>query len=408
MWKWRRRPSVDPKPARLVPRDVALPLDIKDPEFLADPSVYLQALRQEHPICPLRGGGYLLSRHMDIKAALTAPALGNAPSRFSVLHSKNVEKHVAASVAANILPFLDGVGHRSARQALSRAFHQVFKPFAPVLESQAMETVARWRGATQVDLVTGPGRDFACCASAAFVGLHAEIAEVDAIAGAFFRLFAPIQSADDLAETNRLLAQARQSFVKALQDRRADRAPCLLLALSDLVESGAADMMDQQIVDNAILILADGVRNVEAGIGQVMRHAGSVVSEIDKAFVREVLRMNSPALTIPRVCTQDTKLHDVELKAGTPVFLALASANRDAAAIDRPDHFDKTRDGSQALTFGGGKHSCIGESLAIAMIQQFCGVLAAQGCTVNATNLRYAQAAGHHWLRGIQVSLPAD
>jgi cytochrome P450 len=276
MWKWRkaRRSGVDPTgPADAgdtLSAPVALPLDVKDPAFLDDPARAQAVLRQDHPLCPLKGGGFVLTRHTDVVQALSSRELGNAPSRFSVLHAKNREKHVAASVAQNILPFLDAPDHRGPRQKLSRAFYQTFQDFQPQIDRISDKVITDLAGQGPVDLVEGPARDFACQTSAAFVGLTGETGQVKTLSKAFFRLFAPMQNTEDFAQTNFQLAEARSFVAKGLRDRSADGTPCLLTALSRADEKGPA-MEAAQIIDTAILVLADGIENIEAGIGQVMR-----------------------------------------------------------------------------------------------------------------------------------------
>jgi cytochrome P450 len=339
MWKWRkaRRSGVDPTgPADAgdtLSAPVALPLDVKDPAFLDDPARAQAVLRQDHPLCPLKGGGFVLTRHTDVVQALSSRELGNAPSRFSVLHAKNREKHVAASVAQNILPFLDAPDHRGPRQKLSRAFYQTFQDFQPQIDRISDKVITDLAGQGPVDLVEGPARDFACQTSAAFVGLTGETGQVKTLSKAFFRLFAPMQNTEDFAQTNFQLAEARSFVAKGLRDRSADGTPCLLTALSRAGEKGPA-MEAAQIIDTAILVLADGIENIEAGIGQVMRRLQTDPSDcVDDGYVREVLRLDTPALMIPRVCRHASTLNGVDMAAGTPVFLSLASANRDPEAI---------------------------------------------------------------------------
>ena len=413
MWKWRKKQGVDADPT--APADVgslasaplAIPIDVKDPAFLEDPESTHTVLRQDRPMCPLKGGGFLLTRHEDVVQALSSRDLGNAPSRFSVLNPKNREKYVAASVAEHILPFLDAPDHRGPRQKLSRAFYQTFRDFQPQIDRISTNVITRLADQGPVDLVEGPARDFACRTSAAFVGLTGSTEQFKALSGAFFRLFAPMQTAEDFAHTNSLLAEARSFVAQALRDRKTDEQPCLLTALSQADDKGPA-LDDAQVIDTAILVLADGIENIEAGIGQVMRRLQTDPSDdVDDGYVREVLRLDTPALMIPRVCRQATTINGVDMAAGTPVFLSLASANRDSEAVSEAARFDPRRSRETSLTFGAGKHSCIGEPLAIAMITTFCAALQKAGANIEAGTPSYAPAFGHRWIRGISVSLDA-
>ena len=89
------------------------------------------------------------------------------------------------------------------------------------------------------------------------------------------------------------------------------------------------------------------------------------VSIIPKA-IEETLRYNPPIQFFPRLCVEDTEIRGVPINADEPVVLSLASGNRDEAAFG-PDseQFEIDREPSaRHLTFGVGRHLCVGASLA--------------------------------------------
>jgi cytochrome P450 len=80
--------------------------------------------------------------------------------------------------------------------------------------------------------------------------------------------------------------------------------------------------------------------------------------------VEEILRLETPVLTMPRVVAHDTVIRDRELKQGDRVMLYWASGNRDSDAFDSPDEPHLDRKPNQHLAFGYGIHKCIGAPLA--------------------------------------------
>jgi cytochrome P450 len=82
--------------------------------------------------------------------------------------------------------------------------------------------------------------------------------------------------------------------------------------------------------------------------------------------VEELLRYDNPVQYDVRRSMKDVTLHGVTIPAGKPVFLLLASANRDAEAWTDADKFniDRNRTESQNLGLGYGIHSCLGAALA--------------------------------------------
>ncbi|MFF4597209.1 cytochrome P450 [Amycolatopsis sp. NPDC001319] len=80
--------------------------------------------------------------------------------------------------------------------------------------------------------------------------------------------------------------------------------------------------------------------------------------------VEEMLRWWTPVMHFRRTATEDTRLSDVDIKAGDKVVVWFSSANRDETVFADPDAFDVTRAPSEHLTFGHGPHFCLGSHLA--------------------------------------------
>jgi cytochrome P450 len=88
------------------------------------------------------------------------------------------------------------------------------------------------------------------------------------------------------------------------------------------------------------------------------------------AACEEGLRLAPPVLFVIRTCAQPTEVRGVEIAAGERVIAAIAAANRDPAAWERPDEFRLDRAEPRAhLSFGHGPHACVGASLARMEIQ---------------------------------------
>ena len=82
------------------------------------------------------------------------------------------------------------------------------------------------------------------------------------------------------------------------------------------------------------------------------------------AAVEESLRFESPVPMGVRVPSQPITVAGRDLGAGDPVFVVIASANRDPTVFTDPDRFDITRDATPNIAFGHGAHVCIGAQLA--------------------------------------------
>ena len=83
------------------------------------------------------------------------------------------------------------------------------------------------------------------------------------------------------------------------------------------------------------------------------------------AAIEELLRFDNPVQYDVRRSMRDVELHGVTIPAGKPVFLMLASANRDPEVFSDPDVFDIRRAADVPhLGLGVGAHYCLGAALA--------------------------------------------
>ncbi|GLZ28509.1 cytochrome P450 [Lentzea sp. NBRC 105346] len=82
------------------------------------------------------------------------------------------------------------------------------------------------------------------------------------------------------------------------------------------------------------------------------------------AHIDEILRLRPSLTRNPRRIMADTTLGGVDLKAGAPLVVWMAAANRDPLVFDDPDTFNPLRDPNPHLSFGHGSRFCLGANLA--------------------------------------------
>jgi cytochrome P450 len=84
-----------------------------------------------------------------------------------------------------------------------------------------------------------------------------------------------------------------------------------------------------------------------------------------RPFVEEMLRLEGSVQGLLRVATSDLEFDGVTIPKGANIVLCSGSANRDERRWKDPAAFRLDRkDGNRHLTFGYGRHSCIGMHLA--------------------------------------------
>jgi cytochrome P450 len=85
------------------------------------------------------------------------------------------------------------------------------------------------------------------------------------------------------------------------------------------------------------------------------------------AWIEETLRFDTSSQFIGRHLLRDYTVGDVTAPAGAKLLFALGAANHDEAVFTDPERFDLHRDPEELariLSFGGGRHFCIGAHLA--------------------------------------------
>ncbi|MEV4676094.1 cytochrome P450 [Actinomadura sp. NPDC049382] len=81
-------------------------------------------------------------------------------------------------------------------------------------------------------------------------------------------------------------------------------------------------------------------------------------------WVEETLRYDTSSQMLARKVVKDVELHGRRVPAGDRMLLLVGSANRDPRVFADADAYDLDRDTSQLVSFGGGRHFCLGANLA--------------------------------------------
>ncbi|MER5394033.1 cytochrome P450 [Saccharopolyspora sp. NPDC002686] len=129
-----------------------------------------------------------------------------------------------------------------------------------------------------------------------------------------------------------------------------------------------------EMITNAVLLLIAGhettVNLITNGMLTLLRQPEELRRlrddpSIAPALVEELLRYEPPVHMLPQRTTLiDLEVAGAVIPKGAPVWLMLASGNRDPKRFADPDRFDPTRADNQHLGFGFGVHACFGAPLA--------------------------------------------
>jgi cytochrome P450 len=159
-----------------------------------------------------------------------------------------------------------------------------------------------------------------------------------------------------------------QGFIVEKRQNPGDDMLSRVLALE-----GEDAWSDEEVLGLCFLFTLAGLDTVTAAIGFMMLHLAKhpelrqQVREDDSAIDRvidEVLRLELPAPTTPRITTQEVEVCGQTIPAGAHVMLCLATVNRDPQRFPAGDEIDLDPANRGHLSFGGGIHRCLGSHLA--------------------------------------------
>lgn len=191
-------------------------------------------------------------------------------------------------------------------------------------------------------------------------------------------------SRDSLMKTLQAMREFCLYFEPLLIERRTTPGTDII---SDLVRAEEVETLST--VDTLMFILAlvvAGHESTTASIGnmiinllqhpdQLARLQADPDPKLLANALEESLRYSSTVQFLFRTPFVDTTYRGQLIRAGEPICIVMASANRDSAKFPEPDRFDIGRDIKGHLAFGVGMHFCLGAALARIEIPTAVGAL---------------------------------
>ena len=316
---------------------------------------------------------WALSRHADVAAAF------RDHDRFSNANGVSIDPSAWGPRAQRTMSFLamDPPRHTRMRALVSRGFtprrvhalearvrELAAKHLRPCLERRTFDFVADYAGLLPMDVVSElvgvPEQDRAALRPLADALVHRE---------------------DGLAAVPRAGAEAALRlivyFADLVRERRArpgsgtgeqDLTSALLAA-----EIDGDRLTDEEIIGFLFLMIVAGNETTTKLLANALYWGWRNPAELARpmsdqgfipAWVEETLRYDSTSQVLARTVTADFAVHGQTIPAGDRMLLLIGAANRDPAVFGDPDVYDLGRDTSNSISFGAGRHYCLGANLA--------------------------------------------
>jgi cytochrome P450 len=311
---------------------------------------------------------WALSRYHDVLDAF------RDPNRFSNSHGVSLDPSAFGPHAHRSMSFLamDPPRHTRMRSLVSRAFSPrrvaelegrvralARRHLEPALERGTFDFVGEFAGLLPMDVVSElmgvPEADRAEVRRLADLVLHRE-------EGLFDVPPAGVEAAFTLAGY----------YTELVAGRRRAPGDDLTSALLDAALDGD-QLSDDEIVSFLFLMVVAGNETSTKLLGNAWYWAWRNPDQRAKPWadpgfvpdwVEETLRYDTSTQVLVRLTLEPVPLHGDTIPTGARVLLLLGSANRDEDVFPEPDRYDLTRDTSKLMSFGSGRHFCMGAALA--------------------------------------------
>ncbi|HIL48599.1 MAG TPA: cytochrome P450 [Acidimicrobiia bacterium] len=154
--------------------------------------------------------------------------------------------------------------------------------------------------------------------------------------------------------------------------RRHDPGSDVISALLEADHAGGP-LDDDEMLDICYLLFVAGLETTAGAIRVALWHLAQHPDELAllaadpsliPAATEEFLRALSPVQAMARTLRLDTRIGDVQMRAGERVVLAFGAANRDPDVFECPYDVRIDRSPNPHVAFGIGAHRCLGSNLA--------------------------------------------
>ncbi|MFE2285496.1 cytochrome P450 [Streptomyces sp. NPDC059443] len=282
----------------------------------------------------------------------------------------------------------DGEEHRRVRRALRKVIDTRVRDVSDQLIQDVQHSIESALALGRLDAVASIGVPIADSVMSRLLGLDENL--VSALRTAVYQGY-PVRELD-------------ATLVDWVRDRRAHPADDLV---SDLMAE-LPSLDDRQVAANTRLLALSGVEVLAALITNGIlclaqdSRTQSLVRDDETllpGLVHEVQRYASPiARGIYRMTKKPSVIGEYAVPAGTLLIIGVDVCNRDTSVLPDAHRFDPTRSRDfEYLTFGHGRHSCLGipvtRLIAAQALRAFLSGTTSFGLTVESSELRFHDTA---------------
>lgn len=346
------------------------PPTLKSRQFEVDPYPLYERLRTSLPIVYDEPTDvWLVSRYVDVKAALTHPGASNNNYRWQI-----------GPLLGHTIVTMDGCEHAQHRALLSPSFRSnALAALETSIIAVTTDLLAQMQGRPQVDLIADFTAALPVRVMARALGLPAETREeVERLKRWCAVGFAYMGNyrQDPALLTGGL--SNRDSFYDFIQPhidaRRSEPSDDLISQLLAAQIDGKP-LSETFVRSYCAILMTAGSETSHGALANLIvnllnepgvKDAVMANPELMDNALAETLRRNPPLQLVLREARESLELPSGTIPAGATLACLIGSANRDPDQFTDPDTFNmsRTEHAASHFAFGAGRHFCLGSMLA--------------------------------------------
>ncbi|MEZ5222688.1 MAG: cytochrome P450 [Ilumatobacteraceae bacterium] len=352
--------------------DWARDYDIFDPDYIADPFMVWDDLRQSCPIARSErwGGSWMPTTYADVDA-IAHDIAHFSSSDVGVLNNAEdvVEEKPISAGGIPVLPpiSVDPPMHTWTRRLMLPWFsHRRVESMEEITRDLCRSLIARFVDDGRADAAADYAQQIPVRIISLVLGVPEDMSD---------QFTGWVRDVLEFAHDERRREAGAEAIglylFEQVQRRKTEPGDDLISELLHTEVEGE-EITDEVVLGIAALTLIAGVDTTWSAIGSSMWHLAThpehrrrlvAEPELLPTATEELLRAYSP-VTMARVVADDVEVNGCPMRSGDKVLLNFPAANRDPAVFDRADEVVLDRQHNRHLAFGAGIHRCAGSNLA--------------------------------------------
>jgi cytochrome P450 len=344
-----------------------------NPAFRKNPYPFYEMLRHQMPVFHSPAGFWLLTRYRecfavlgddrfgyprtDAEAAKADETAAGFTSQRDFFFFKNPPDHtriraivrdaLSPKVVYGLRPYVQAAADRLLDQALPKGTFDLIDSYAHALP---FGTICQL-----LDVPDADRPDVMRWAQVYLAGI-----------GPTFSVTAEQETARDAA-----LVDLKDYFGTLAAERRRQPGGDLLTAL--VAANTEERLSGDELLGTCIVLFVAGhsttTNLIGNGVVALLRNPEQLERfrtepDLEASALEEILRYDVPTHMSYRVAFEDVQLGEHLIKEGEEVLVVRGAANRDPAEFPNPNELDLGRKDNKHLSFGTGRHICVGSALA--------------------------------------------